>query len=247
MLGEFAIHPITSKLMSTTTIYQDGTYLARNPTWHGEDSAWKAERILKMFRMHAIEPTSLCEIGCGSGEMLQHLSQHFQADVLCIGYDISPQAYAMCKPKETRNLRFALKNVFECEDAAFHVILSVDVFEHVEDYIGFLRELKKKATYKVFHIPLDLSVQSVFRGSRLLHWRSLYGHLHYFTKDTALATLRDTGYDVIDHVYTSGSLELPTGGWKAKLIKVPRKLLFQLHADLAARLLGGFSLLVLAK
>jgi len=228
-------------------IYRDGTYLTRNPTWHAEDSAWKARQIADIRRTHAIRPTTLCEIGCGSGELLQRLSQHFQHDVPCVGYDISPQAYAMCRSKEREHLRFALKDLRDCEDGAFHTILAIDVFEHVEDYFGFVRELKKKAEYKVFHIPLDLSVQSVLRGSRLLHWRAAYGHLHYFTKDTALATLRDTGYDVIDHVYTSGSLELPPAGWKAALMRGPRRLFFRLNQNLAARLWGGFSFLVLAK
>jgi hypothetical protein len=59
--------------------------------------------------------------------------------------------------------------------------------------------------------------------------------------------LRDTGYEVIDWFYTRGSLELPNRGWKANLLSLPRKLLFFIHQDLAVRVLGGFSLLVLAK
>ncbi len=125
--------------------------------------------------------------------------------------------------------------------------MAIDVFEHIEDYFGFLRKLKNKAVYKIFHIPLDLSVQSVFRSSRLMNARSSVGHIHYFTKETALATLKDTGYEVVDYFYTNSSLELPNLSWKANLMKLPRKLLFQLDSDLAARVLGGFSLLVLAK
>ena len=127
------------------------------------------------------------------------------------------------------------------------VLLIIDVFEHVEDYFSFLKKLKGKGEYKIFHIPLDLSVSSVLRSTPIISARKLVGHIHYFTKETALATLKDTGYDVIDYFYTSGAVELKNRSMKTNCLKIPRKLLYLLNKDLAVRLLGGFSLLVLAK
>jgi hypothetical protein len=124
--------------------------------------------------------------------------------------------------------------------------MAIDVFEHVEDYFGFLRSLREKGTYKVFHIPLDLSVQTVLRSSPIIKHRSSIGHIQYFTKETVLATLKDTGYDVVDYFYTNGS-ELPNRGWKANLLRIPRRILFSIDADLTVTVLGGFSLMVLAK
>ena len=233
--------------MNAGNIYKDGTYLENHPTWHQEDSAWKAKQILKILKKNSVTPLTLCEVGCGAGEILNCLSHQYGGEVVFSGYEISPQAFAICKNKEKENLHFFLENLLDHEDPAFDVLMAIDVFEHVEDYFGFLRELKKKALYKVFHIPLDLSVQSVFRLSPILRSRSSVGHIHYFIKETALATLRDTGYEVVDCCYTNGSLELANRGWKANLMKIPRKLFFQLHSDLAVRVLGGFSLLVLAK
>jgi hypothetical protein len=160
---------------------------------------------------------------------------------------VSADAFALCRPKERKNLRFFLKDMLAEPDMAFDVVMAIDVFEHVEDYCGFLRQLRGKGNYKVFHVPLNLSVQTVLRGSPILEGRTRYGHIHYFTKETALATLSDVGYSVISWRYTSGSVELPTLGWKAALMTPARKLLFALSPDWAARLLGGYSLLVLAK
>ena len=126
-------------------------------------------------------------------------------------------------------------------------MMAIDVFEHVEDYFGFLRDLKETAEHKIFHIPLDLSVQSVLRSSPLIKSRKSVGHIHYFSKETALETLKDTGYQIIDYFYTSGTLELPNRGWKASLLRTPRKIAFAISRDQAARIFGGFSLLVLAK
>ena len=245
-IGGLPVESPEEKNMSSS-IYEDGTYLEKNPGWHEADSAWKAKQISGILRANNIIPSTLCEIGCGAGEILNCLSQEYGNKTVFSGYEISPQAFAICKNKEKNNLHFYLENLLDCKDVTFNVVMAIDVFEHVEDYFGFLRELRGKGIYKIFHIPLDLSVQSVFRKSRILHCRSSVGHIHYFTKETALATLEDTGYEVIDYSYTGGSLELPNRGWKANLMKLPRKLFFQLHSDMAVRMFGGFSLLVLAR
>lgn len=63
----------------------------------------------------------------------------------------------------------------------------------------------------ILHIPLDLSVQTVLRKNGLVKRRDLYAHLHYFTKDIALRTLDELGYDVLDYFYTPRSNELGSG------------------------------------
>jgi len=232
--------------MSTKTVYENGTYLDNNPTWHAEDSSWKARQIEKILKKNNVAPSTICEVGCGSGEILNCLANSYDSNVDFSGYEISPQAFEICKTKEKQNLHFFLTNLLDKEHVSFDVIMAIDVFEHVDDYLGFLRKFKAKGKYKVFHIPLDISVQTVLRCSPILKERNTVGHIHYFTKETALAALKDTGYDVIDYFYTTGSLELPNRGWKANLLKLPR-LLFYIHQDLTVRILGGFSLLVLAK
>jgi len=233
--------------MSTTTIYEDGTYLCQNPTWHEEDSPWKAKQVRGILRRNNINPLTICEVGCGAGEILYVLAKSFGGEVSLSGYEISPQAFEICKKKEKRNLHFFLEDLLDKRDVSFDVVMAIDVFEHVEDYLGFLRKLRTRGTYKVFHIPLDLSVQTVLRSSPILKDRASIGHIHYFTKDTALATLKDTGYRVLDYCYTNRSLELANHSWKANLLKLPRKLLFSVQQDLAVRILGGFELLVLAE
>jgi hypothetical protein len=38
----------------------------------------------------------------------------------------------------------------------------MDVVEHLEDYFSFLREIRPKGEFKMLHIPLDLSVQTIY-------------------------------------------------------------------------------------
>lgn len=136
------------------------------------------------------------------------------------------------------------------KDAFFDLILLLDVIEHVEDYFTFLRSIKPKSPYKILHIPLDLAAKQITQG-RLAKHRECHGHIHFFTRDVALQMLTDLGYEVLDSFYTSQSIDLPTDGTineiRRKLMMWPRKLLFTIHKDLAARVLGGYSLMVLAQ
>ncbi len=228
------------------SIYQTGEYVRRNPTYHVEDSAWKARQILKMISKHGLKPQTVCEIGCGAGEILKQLQSGLPAATEFYGYEVSPQAFALCKARENERLRFFCQDLLAVEAPHFGLLLCIDVFEHVENYLGFLRGLRGKATHKIFHVPLDLSVQWVLRSRPILLERDQVGHLHYFTKETALATLKDTGYAILDWFYTAGATAHPQS-IKARLARWPRRLLSAINQDLVVRILGGYSLLVLAE
>ena len=229
-----------------SSIYQSGEYLQRNPTWDVEDSPWKACQIFELLQSYRLKPRSVCEVGCGAGEILNQLYMLMPSDTEFYGYEISLQAYELAQHREKSRLHYYLKDLTQ-ENVDFDLLLVIDVFEHVDDYMGFLRQLRSKANYTLFHIPLELSAQNVIREHSLLYSRSKVGHLHYFTKETALATLRDTGYEVIGYRFTAGSVELNRGPLKRKLAKLPRRLVASISKPLAAKLLGGFSLLVLTQ
>jgi len=58
-------------------MYTTGDYLKHNPTWHEEDAPWKARQIAQNMSDNAIEPNSMCEVGCGTGQILLELSEKF--------------------------------------------------------------------------------------------------------------------------------------------------------------------------
>jgi hypothetical protein len=73
------------------------------------------------------------------------------------------------------------------------------------------------------------------------------GHIHYVTKETALQSLVDIGYEVIDYFYTASAIDLKARSRLAEFAKMPRRFIFALNPDLASRTLGGYSLMVLVK
>ena len=227
-------------------MYRDGQYMLANPSWHAEDAPWKARQVAGILRDNQIRPADLTEIGCGTGEILVQLAEHFP-HARFTGYDVSPDAIEMAATRSDERLSFHLDDPLAHPGEDADVVLVADVVEHVEDYVGFVRGVQRLGTWKVFHIPLDLSAQSVARMSPILGLRAGVGHIHYFTKDTALALLEDCGYKVLDWRYTASRLELPHQALSSRLMTLPRRAAFALSPDLAVRVLGGWSLLVLAE
>ncbi len=227
-------------------MYADGEYVAKNPTYHVEDSAWKAEQVVRMLDQHRLAVQTIAEVGCGAGAILAELQQRLPSGTRFTGYEISPQALELARSHQAPGLEFVAADILELRPPPVDLLLCIDVVEHVEDCIGFLRKLRPLGTYKMLHIPLEMSVLAVLRAAPLARARELVGHLHFFSKETALRTLEDAGYEVIDHAYTRIGIERPGTGL-ARAAAAPRALAAALNTDLAARVLGGFSLLVLAR
>lgn len=226
-------------------IYTTGKYLENHPNWHIEDSPFKADNVMKMINKIEDNVSTICEVGCGAGEILNQLYNKLPQHIVLSGYDISPDAILLCKKREKNRLHFFHSDLLG-ETVFFDLVLALDVFEHIEDYINFLKKIRQKAKFFIFQIPLDISVQAVIRSARIMASRNKSGHLHYFTKETALATLEYCNYSIQNYFYTTG-IDLPERGWKANIVRLPRKLLFKLNKDFGVRLLGGYALMVLAK
>jgi SAM-dependent methyltransferase len=229
-------------------IYTNGLYLQNNPDWGQKDAAWKAGVIAEILALNNCAPKEITEVGCGSGAVLYHLSNLLQASVRYKGYDISAQAISMAKNLPTNNRIEYLNEDWIQESLTTDCLLIIDVLEHVEDYYGFLKNIRKKANSFVFHIPLDLSCRTILKPHVLLQQRNKVGHIHYFTKDLVVWMLKDSGYTIIDSFYTKPFIDTTTAkGFKNSIKKLLRNFSFWIHKDVSASLWGGYSIMILAK
>jgi len=198
----------------TQDLYTSGAYLQKNPLWHADESPWKANYVLQIIAKNSIAPKTICDVGCGAGEVLRLVQEGMNEGCTFWGYEISPQAFALCHSRANERLHFKLADIRQEKGAHFDLILLMDVLEHLEDYFTFWREIQPKSEYKIIHIPLDISARTVFWGD-LIKFRAAYEHIHYFIKDLAIQMLKDVGYEVVDYLYTwqtciHGSLILST-------------------------------------
>jgi len=226
--------------------YQDGEYLSRNGDWHEGDAAWKAGHVAAILRANDVAPVRVADAGCGTGGVLVQLQAMLPPGVELTGFEIADAAYRTAATRGNERLRFVHGLVEDRAGDPFDLVLAMDVFEHVPDYLGFLERLRGTAHRFVFHVPLDLSVAGLLAGLPM-HRRRTVGHLHYYTAETAAASISDSGYRIVDSRLTHAVMQPPPRGWKRRLRMLPDRLLHAASPAVAARLLGGHSLLVLAE
>jgi len=248
--------------MATSTLYVSDEYLLKNPDWHVAASPWKAGEILKMLRRNHLKPQSLCDIGCGAGEILYILQQYIDDRCVFQGYDVAPRAIEMAKKRENDRLHVALGDFHTDDHSTYDIILLIDVLQHIENCWSYLRDIHAQSAYKILQLPLDIAAFPVM-SNKVIDYYTVAGHQHFFTKDVAFALLRHNGYEIVDWFYTLPPLD--TTLWRAvrgnplkiarKVIRVlkrsiqrfPGLLCYQIAPDLAVRLFGGWRLMVLLR
>ena len=226
-----------------TDAHLNGDYFRNHPTWHVEYSPLKAINIRGMLERHQVKPRTICEVGCGAGEVLRQLQMKMDPECRFWGYDVAPPAIEIAKQRENERLLFDVADFGMIDTPYFDLLLALEVVDHVENYFEFLRMLKRRAEWKLFSFSLDISVQSVLRTGELTRRREFHSHLHQFTKETALSALRYTGHEVVAAIYPPS---LPVGTL-AKLAKPIRQAIFSLNQEFATRMFGGYPLMVLTR
>lgn len=227
--------------------YSSGDYLAENPTWHAEDAPWKAAHILRGLGEAEINPRTFLDVGCGAGHVLTELARLLPKGRRFVGIDVAEQAVGMAQanPRDAR-VTFRVTSLTEVKER-FDAVLLIDVIEHVRDFFALLIQAQRCGDYVIAHVPIEMNVSSVLRRRSLRLARQSVGHIHHFNVDTITAALIETGFDVVHTHYTAGATQLPAKTWKQRLAAILRRPVAFASEEVAAHILGGYSLLIVAK
>lgn len=227
--------------------YLKGQYFKNNPTWDASDTDWKFHKFADKIRAH-LPPKDgeILEVGCGSGALLKKLAsdmpQHsFQ------GWDIAPDAKRFWG-HDRPNLNFEVGDILETNlSKKADIILLIDVLEHLADPGTFLEKLKGKGKLIAVHLPLDMTLVNLIFDKRLVHLRDSIGHIHYYTKAIAEKLLQESGYDVILSEYSHAWKDSPNLRPMGRIARIFRWALSQISPTLNAKLLGGETLILIAR
>lgn len=223
-------------------IYLDGTYLHGNPCWHADRSPWKARHVLRGLHALDLHPKTVCDIGCGTGLALAEVVRGLGGVDRAVGFEPSPNAPQHESTRDVIELRRTEAAI--CSER-FDLSLMLDVFEHVEDDIRFLRTCAPLAPHHVFHIPLDAHALGIVSHG-MIRPRHALGHLHSYTRATAIATLIDAGYEPLHWHFTQSGWDGPgRNPWTP--LNMLRRTVHHLSPEMTSRLLGGVALLVVAR
>uniref|UniRef100_UPI004048AC40 class I SAM-dependent methyltransferase n=1 Tax=Polynucleobacter sp. TaxID=2029855 RepID=UPI004048AC40 len=228
-----------------TSIYDEGEYLDHNKNWHTEDSPYKAAFIIEIISKNNIKFEKCADVGCGAGLVTEILSKTYRTSSFT-GFELSRDAQQFHKQRNrSANLEYTNANFFNSNEI-YDLVLCLDVFEHVEDYFGFLRKLKDRGKKFIFNIPLDMSALKILTPG-IQYAREEVGHLHYFSEYTALQTLKDCGYKIIDYKFNASYLFLRPRNIRQVLI-LPMRLLFSVFGKkMQSKFFGGVSIAVYAE
>jgi SAM-dependent methyltransferase len=240
--------------MTSKNIYTSGHYNKNNPTYHLEDSGFKWNNFKKLILKSNVDYKlfkNVAEVGCGVGQILSLAKKDnfFNASNF-YGYDTNPDAIKTAKELDS-TISFSNEDFLKKDsNKNFDLIIAADVIEHIEDSFTFLKLLRTKSEYFLFNIPLEISLLSLFRQNKL--FESSYnrvGHLHFFSKKTALIALEHNGYKVLNLSYSKNRIKhfsKNSLSFKRVLAAAPQYLIDLISEDLSCILLGDYSLVVLA-
>ena len=111
--------------MKREELYTSGEYLEKDPIWHVEELPRKAKQIMRMLARNSLAPQTICEVGCGTGEVLKQLQGKMDASCIFWGYNISPQAIELTKSRANERLHFKLADLRREQDAFFSISCSL--------------------------------------------------------------------------------------------------------------------------
>lgn len=219
-------------------------------TYYTHEVPWKVRQICKLLSENNVRPKTICDVGCGHGEVLSQLHAALGDDITYTGYDISPSLKKKWAERTNPHVTYICKD-FLSDENFFDVICVVDVLEHVEDYMGFLRGIKGRAEYKVFAFPLEISVLKVIFAKYFGKSYERYGHFHFFSKESAEIALRHTGFEIVDSILAPASVYMAgktsTVSRASSMLRIPRKIFSIFGRRFSQKLLGGYAFYVLAK
>ncbi|MFH1145423.1 MAG: class I SAM-dependent methyltransferase [bacterium] len=103
----------------------------------------RVKKIKSLLNRYSHSGQRVLEIGCGSGELLQHYVQHFPG-VLFEGMDISNEAIQLAKNQYSYEFRVEdINNRLSYDDNRFNIVLAGEVIEHLYDVDNFFLECRR--------------------------------------------------------------------------------------------------------
>lgn len=165
--------------------------------WRNLGAKYKAANIVELTK--DISFSSVLEVGCGEGSILDWLSKWNFSQHLN-GIEISESGLEKIKSKNIKNLNQVL--LFDgykipFPDKHFDLVICSHVMEHVEHERVLLREIKRVSKYQVFEVPIDFSF---FVDKKIKHFMS-YGHINIYTPALFKFLLQTENFRVVKEKY----------------------------------------------
>jgi SAM-dependent methyltransferase len=168
--------------------------------WQSYGAIEKVDSIERLLRSTGTHPSTLVELGCGTGAVILECQRRGLADEL-IAVDYSEVAINHLRQRAP-GIRCIVDDI---TGSAFSVkrgdvVVLSHVLEHLEEPVEFLRALLQNMDfdYLIAEVPLEDLWAARIKNLARDRTRNAAGHVQFFTPSSFLALLRAAGLTVVE-------------------------------------------------
>jgi ubiquinone/menaquinone biosynthesis C-methylase UbiE len=193
-----------------TDIYNDNSYLEKNPSLHTEDSKFKFQNIKRFLSSIEVKNNriKILDIGGGAGIIGKLVLEHFQESGIVVSFhslDLSTQMLKIQLKNNPQIKKIINCSINECPKSNYDLVLMIDVIEHIEEKEDSAKILNKLGKNIIYNIPIEINffdilkyLKSFFRYYK--RQKERWGHIHFFSFTSSQSFLR-RHYKIIDSYF----------------------------------------------
>jgi len=132
-------------MRAVTAFETNETYFTMMRDWHRQHDGVAVEpRVKQVIESHCVPGSRILDAGCGEGSVSRFFAKKHPG-VDFHGLDVSPIGIALASKGAPDNVRFQVAKLTRTpfDSDFFDFIFSQSVLEHVEDWEGMLREMRR--------------------------------------------------------------------------------------------------------
>jgi len=181
-------------------IYNDNTYLEKNPTLHTEDSEFKFQNVKKFLDLVVVKKNKIkiLDIGGGAGIIGKLVLEYFQNKGNLVTFhslDLSTQMLKIQKINNPQIKKTMNCSIEECSEKNYNLILMIDVIEHIENKQSVAKHLNYLGENIIYNIPIEKNLFDYLKNltqsfKYYEKQKKRWGHVHFFSVNSALSFLK---------------------------------------------------------
>ena len=193
-----------------TDIYNDNSYLEKNPSLHTEDSKFKFQNIKRFLSSIEVKNNriKILDIGGGAGIIGKLVLEYFQESGIVVSFhslDLSTQMLKIQLKNNPQIKKIINCSINECPKSNYDLVLMIDVIEHIEEKEDSAKILNKLGKNIIYNIPIEINffdilkyLKSFFRYYK--RQKKRWGHIHFFSFTSSQSFLK-RHYKIIDSYF----------------------------------------------
>ena len=229
-------------------IYNDNSYILKNPTLHTEDSEFKFQNIKRFLSSIRVKNNriKILDIGGGAGIIGKLVLEYFLESGIVVTFhslDLSTQMLKIQLKNNPQIKKIINCSIDECTELNYVLVLLIDVKEHIEGKEDTAKILNKIGKNIIYNIPTEINffdilkyLKSCFRYYK--RQKKRWGHIHFFSFTSSQTFLR-RHHKIIDSYFQPYCFHYRYSDYESYL-KLRRTFLWNIELKISCWIFNNF-------